>query len=116
MSEFEMTDKAKEIIEGMGNSKLGKAFKEVMRDKELKVFRMNDYDWWADYSPEEAEKNYIAFVASQCDEFEATGGAVLLSDQDLLEHTYRHDDGGTGSFKTQLSKLDKPQIFASTEY
>jgi len=86
-----------------------------MSDK-LKVFKMNDYDWWADYSSEEAEKNYTSFVASQCDGDEATDGAILLNSEDLLSHTFHDEDGSTGTFKEQLEKIDDPQFFGSTEY
>ena len=53
-------------------------------EKKAKVFSMNDCDWWADYSKEEAEKNYLKYTGTTAeDELWDEDEPSELSDKDL---------------------------------
>lgn len=87
--------------------------------KNLKVFKMNDCDWWMDKSLEDAKKNYPVFVGIgpvDCIEnpFELT--------EDQLKSLKYHDVEREAkcSFLEELQKrqsiTDHPEFFASTEH
>ena len=88
--------------------------------KDLKVFQMNDCDWWADYSKEEARKNYLETLGEK--DLSDPEGYIdndffdALSDKTLGKLFFRADDGNEKiTFGERLNQLDKPQFFASTE-
>ena len=86
--------------------------------KQLKIYKMNEFDWWADYSEEEAIKNYLSEMLLDEDEIdeveEVTGGDLdkLLFAKDV--------EGENITFRERLEFLNEdrnePQLFASTEY
>jgi len=81
----------------------------------LKVYQMNDYDWWADFSMEEAKKNYLK-------EFDYEDGdlddVTELGKEGLEKNFFREDlDHYEITFQDRLKELEQePQLFASTEY
>jgi len=84
--------------------------------KKPKVYEMNDCDWWVDFSPEEARKNYSDFV-----EGDDTDDPVELTEEDLSSLTFFSEESETITFKEQLECMIKkgevfPCFFASTEY
>jgi len=87
----------------------------------LKVYEMNDVtEWWADYSLMLAKKNYYKWCLIDCQmdvsEIEF-GNARELTSEELDRLKYIDESSQEKlSFRTQLGKLDKPQLFASTEY
>jgi hypothetical protein len=86
---------------------------------QLKVFQMNDYDWWADYSKEEAKNNYIKWSMEQ-------GGIPFedieidiceLSGEMMDKFKYVDEDENTEiTFTEELRRNPKPGFFASTEH
>ena len=98
--------------------------KEITKMERLpKVYEMNDCDWWADFSLEEARKNYSDFIEIEDDESEP----VELTIEEMQELTYAKDCDYPDSkvftitFKQQLEHMIKkgekfPCFFASTEY
>jgi len=88
-----------------------------------KVYEMNDCDWWADFSPDEAKKNYSEFIDIDDGESEP----VELTEEEMDRLTYATDDDypdgevSTITFKQQIEYMIKngekfPCFFASTEY
>ncbi len=87
----------------------------------LKIYEMNDVtEWWADYSLKAAKKNYYNWCLNDCQmdasEIELKDAREITSNE--LDRLKYIDEASQEklSFRTQLSKLDKPQLFASTEY
>ena len=87
--------------------------------KELKVYQMNDYDFWADFSEDEARKNYTEFQLETCGidkEDIDVEGIVEISDERMKELKYFDEDMSTAiSFKEELTRKPKQGFFASTE-
>jgi len=88
---------------------------------ELKVFQMNDCDWWADYSKDEARKNYLEALSEKdlSDPHNYIDDDYFgdLSEGALNELFFRESRECTKiTFKARLAQLDKPQFFASTEF
>ena len=92
----------------------------------MKIFKMNDYDWWMDVDLESAEINYLKYLAEitdPCaDDFK---DAVELTEEELDNHRfykdddYRDNEDGNPkcSFREHMEELKQvPQFFASTEY
>lgn len=84
--------------------------------KKLKVFRMNDFDCFADYSLEEAIKHYKEMSLIDDDEIddpreysEEELDALKIVEIDEPNHP-------THTFKEWLDGFDKPGFFSSTEY
>jgi len=82
----------------------------------IKVFRLNDYDWWAGESLESVKKSYME--ATGLDEFEAFDDDYELSEEDMNREIYTDEDGSTRTFKEQLNKMIAenrtfPEVFAS---
>ena len=85
----------------------------------MKIFKMNDYDWWMDTDIESAKKNYL-------DEYGYDVMKDELKIKELTEHELDHlkyiiTDGRVSSesitFRERMNEIDQiPQIFASTEY
>lgn len=88
--------------------------------KDLKVFKMNEYDWWCDKSLEAAKINYPISVGIHSDE--CIEDPYKLTEKQLLSYKYHHDCSHSiiSSFKERLQALqsisDKPSFFASTEF
>lgn len=89
--------------------------------KRLKVFKMNDYDWFADYSKEEAIIHYKETMGTTDDEIDEV---EELSKMELKEQRLVFVDEPKGkdgkhpsvSFYKFLKGMKRPDIFASTEY
>ena len=84
----------------------------------MRVFKVNDCDWWMASTAEQAKSAAIEFYGDEdmVDEVEE------LTDEQLNSHTFHdEDDETTRTFEAQLLKrikegATKPEMFASTEY
>ncbi len=85
----------------------------------MKVFMMNDCDWWMAETAEDATRDYVAAGCSSGDEDEPEE-----LDDDQLDHlvfVWEADDGTNGrrSFREELNRRVaegwKSEFFASTE-
>jgi len=94
-----------------------------------KVYEMNDYDWWADFSPEEARKNYFKWEIDQVgiSPEEVDSVPVELSKEEMMRLKFEkgeispYYDDKIISFQDQLDLMVNnggkfPCFFASTEY
>lgn len=85
----------------------------------MKVFRMNDCDWWMDTDLEAAKKNYLGFLET---EPEAVEDAREMTNEEMDNHTYYVEDNygmlyPKYTFREHMNSIDqKSQFFASTEY
>lgn len=95
----------------------------------MKVFAVNECDWWAAETAEEAFKAAMEEMGCETsEEFRVDGNAfdtpIEIEDADMLTMHIRTDDGHEGeliSFRDQLNNLIAcgarfPLLFASTEY
>ena len=88
----------------------------------MKVFRMNDYDWWADETLEKAIANYRADQLTMVNEDDIdTSDAYEVSDEAMEALRYHDDNGPTWSFREELNRRIAagepfPCLFASTEW
>jgi len=95
-----------------------------MKNQQIKVFSMNEYDWWADFSLDEARKNYRAYLLkenliSEIDDFDEP---EELSIEEM--HQSRFYDGYDDQIRTFYDQLlvmidrgeEFPCLFGSTEY
>ena len=89
--------------------------------KDLKVFKMNECDWWYDKSLEDAKKNYPIAIDTPPDE--CLEDPYELTEEQLQVLEYYHDDSygaDKSSFKEELQRMqsisDEPSFFASTEF
>ena len=81
--------------------------------KELKVYRMNEYDWWADYSAEKARKNYTEMAGDP----ECIDDMVEESEKRMITLKYKDEDMDTAiTFEQQLVRCPVVGLFASTEF
>ena len=84
----------------------------------MRIFRMNDCDWWMAETLEDAKRDYMASGHGLREE-EALDdpGEVSDSDMDRLQFT---EDDGKHSFRAELAirvgRREDSQFFASTEY
>ena len=87
--------------------------------EKLKVYRMNDYDWWADYSEDEARKNYTDWQIETCGidkEDVDTDCMYELSEEQMLKAAFIDEDASeTVTFKDYLDANKRKGFFASTE-
>ena len=95
-----------------------------MDKKQIKIYKMNDIDWWVDYSEWEAKENYINWVCESVgvlrDEVDAH--ARELSNDEL--HHLKYYDGYDDQKRTfyeqlqiMINRKEKfPCFFASTEW
>ena len=87
---------------------------------EIKVFAMNDYEWYAGRSVEEVRAHYAEVSGFQPGE--NTEDARELSGEEMQSGLYHDDDDSDAiSFAQQLQRMiDKgtqfPCFFATTEY
>ena len=99
----------------------------MSRKKKPHVYCMNECDWWADYSLQEAKEHYRTY----CKEEIGIGDgeieidvAYRLNKTQLKQYTFWQDEeirkGEAITFKEQLRRMAKkgnvPGFFASTEY
>lgn len=86
----------------------------------IKVYRMNDYDWWADYSILEARKNYITWQKEQAqlDEEDIDVDHIVEMSDDSMENLKYYNDGFNTvlTFKEELARNYKVGFFASTDH
>jgi hypothetical protein len=83
-----------------------------MSEQKLKIYMMNEYDWWADYSREEARKNYI----EQVGEPDCIDKMEEVSERAMERLKYKDEDMIFAiTFKEQLIRNPKQGLFASTE-
>ena len=85
----------------------------------MKVFRLNEYEWWAGESLESVKKMYMEVTG--LDEDEAFEDDYELSEEDMNREIYTDEDGSTRTFKEQLNKMIAenrtfPEVFASCDY
>lgn len=86
-------------------------------NEQLKVFVMNDFDHYADYSKEEAIEHY----GKQYDELSDKEKLEVreLTEKELNEmYIVFVDEEGQPkvTFKEHLNEMKQPEIFCSTEY
>ena len=86
---------------------------------DMKVFRLNDYDWWVGSDLESVKKSYME--ATGLPEDEAFDDAYELTEEEMNKLLYKDEDGSERTFKEQLNKMIAenqtfPTIFASCEY
>ena len=82
----------------------------------MKVFKMNEYDWWMDNNLESAKENYTDFCDCYTEDVE---DARELTDEELDRLRFVKDEDGNPecSFREHMNELDQiPHFFASTEY
>jgi len=86
----------------------------------IKVFQLNDYDWWAARSLDEAKVDYLQ-MAGETEEEDTFEDAHELTDEEMERLKYTDENEQTRTFKEQLAMMiavgaEFPGIFASTEY
>lgn len=92
----------------------------ILPGKDLKVFKMNDCDWWMDYNLIDAIVNYSEFIMIPSEE--CTDDPYQLSIRGLRNHEFVSDDffGVKCSFLEELQRRqsisNEPDFFASTEF
>jgi hypothetical protein len=88
-----------------------------MAEPVMKVFRINDCDWWFGSSLEQAIAAYMAETGLPFDE--AVDSPRELTPEELAKHTYCDDDGTTHSFAEEVERMLSEGkancLFASTE-
>lgn len=82
----------------------------------LKVFKVDEFTFWCDYSKKEAHDNYKQFCIdedvlseNEADEF-ISDEPDEFSERQLLSY-YCQTSLGAGTFKEELEKRDKPGLF-----
>lgn len=88
-------------------------------NRKAHVYKVNDIDWWCDYSPEEAKKNYVKFAGISDENYEEP---IELTEEELNRLKYKPDERAVKpiTFKEELANRviynDVPSFFASTEW
>lgn len=91
----------------------------------IKVFKMNDCDWWAGETWEECLEHMREFSGYSKEEMEmmqTEGYPCELSPEDMDRYTFFDDDTNeTRTFMEELYRLENsgaefPSFFASTEF
>lgn len=90
----------------------------------IKVFKVNDYEWWAGASLDDIRPAYKEHTGIDPDSDEGFDNPYELSDEQLQKKTIHFDEGEQPdqcSFKEHLNELiakDQtfPCYFAGTEY
>jgi len=85
--------------------------------KKIKVFRLNEYEWWAGKDLKSVKKHYLEVTGVPPEE--AFDDPYELSDADMEEFKFHCDDYEC-SFKSQLTRMKRrgvkfPSAFAFTE-
>ena len=85
----------------------------------LRVFRLNDYEWWMAPTLEEAIAKAMAVFSLRADEV-ADDGARELTDEELDRFIFVDDNDNRRTFREELERRvaagDEADFFASTEY
>jgi hypothetical protein len=88
----------------------------------MKVYKMNDYDWVAAQSQKQAAHFYQTRLMEEYGE-EEEDIPEELTEQQMMNLVFHHDDGSEMSFMERLEEELKnrgedrsPFFFASTEY
>jgi len=86
----------------------------------MKIFKMNEYDWWMDIDLESAKDNYTKHHL-EIDDIESldieSAKELTYDELDKLRFIKDEDDNPECSFREHMNELDQtPQFFASTEY
>lgn len=88
-----------------------------------RVYKMNDYDWWADYSEDEANKNYriwqieqVGLEPEDCEDDEA----IELTETEMDTLNFVGDNSALLTFREALQEMiekgeEFPCVFASTD-
>lgn len=84
-------------------------------DRRLKVFQMNEYEWWCDFTIDEAIDNYLE--ATGVTEEEGLDDPNELTEEQLKMLTIRVNDDSdkTMTFEQYLTTFNLPGLFATTE-
>ncbi len=88
--------------------------------KNLKVFRMNDCDWWMDTDLKSAKENYPKFV--EVGPADVLDNPYEMNESQLKSYKYVSEDffGVEYSFLEELQRRqsisNEPDFFASTEF
>lgn len=83
------------------------------KKRKLKVYQMNECDWWADYSKEEARKNYIKYIGEE----DVIDDMIEESEKRMITLKYKDEDMKTAiTFEQQLVRCPIVGLFASTEF
>lgn len=91
---------------------------------EVKVFKLNDYEWWAGESLDSIRPAYLEATGIDPDSEEGFDHPRELSDEELQKKTIHFDEGEApdkSTFKEYLNELiakgqEFPCYFAGTEY
>ena len=89
-------------------------------EKTIKVFQLNEYEWWAGESLESVLEHYKNNVTDDPDEIEELEDAYELSDGALDKLIFNDEDGSKRTFREELDncikeKQEFPCFFATTE-
>ena len=87
----------------------------------MKVFAMNDWDWWAAETLEEAKGAYWREMGIEDADEDFLDDAHELDEEEMNHFQFNDDDGTKRSFREQLKNMIAsgakfPAFFASTEY
>ena len=89
-------------------------------NKTPKIYKMNQCDWWIDYSPSEAKTNYTQFTGISDNEDENYHYPIELTPNQLNKLTFLTENNTKITFQEELNNRiknnDIPSFFASTEY
>ena len=94
---------------------------EILEDTEIKVFQMNDYDWWAARTEEEAKESYLKETGMDPSEAYPEECFHQLTTKEMARLKYHWDEGREIiSFHDALCRMKEqrqkfPCMFASTE-
>jgi hypothetical protein len=88
-------------------------------EEKIKVFKVNDCDWYAGEDLESIKDHIMWFTGYDADE--EFDDPYELSESEMRQYTFTDIDGTTRDFKEELKKRIKdgdhfPCFFASTEY
>lgn len=86
----------------------------------IKVFRMNDCDWMAAASLDEAVKSYRTFTGHECEDAGCCDNPREVTDAEMGKLLFSDEDGTRRTFREQLDREVSagskfPAFFASTE-
>ena len=92
-------------------------------EEHMKIFKMNDYDWWAANSLEDAVADCLSsYGCLPSDIDDVIEDPCEISSESLDRLMFTRDDGSKVTFRTeldaQLADADNcpfPHLFASTE-
>ena len=92
-----------------------------IENRQPHIYKMNDCDWWCDYSIEEAKKNYVKFVGTDPETQDWNKcPPEELTEEEIDKHNYIDDRYEKITFRAELQRRiennDIPSFFASTEY